>query len=184
MNWNAFHDFPGNIPDLYYSRLKLLLYFSKIGKIDLFGQGWDNNIIGVNRIEQRTIQKTFKGSFPRGNENKHQILKKYKFAICFENTIFPGYITEKLFDCLLCGTIPIYFGASDVEDYIPDDVYIDFRKFKHASDLDKYISEMKYCEAKKYLNAATQFIQSEQFGKYYSEEWVNTFVNSIQEVIN
>ncbi len=45
------------------------------------------------------------------------VLKSYKFVIAFENSIAPGYITEKLALAYLSGAIPIYFGTRDVENY-------------------------------------------------------------------
>lgn len=39
-------------------------------------------------------------------------LQQYKFNICPENSIGEGYCTEKLFNCLLSGCIPIYNGWS------------------------------------------------------------------------
>lgn len=38
---------------------------------------------------------------------------KYKFMICFENSRGPGYITEKILQVYLAGTIPIYWGHRD-----------------------------------------------------------------------
>jgi len=46
------------------------------------------------------------------NDNKHMYLQPYKFNICPENSIGEGYCTEKLFDCLFSGCIPIYNGYS------------------------------------------------------------------------
>ena len=48
----------------------------------------------------------------KGILNKYQILSKYKFSICFENSISPkkGYYTEKLLHAKTAGTIPIYWS--------------------------------------------------------------------------
>jgi hypothetical protein len=45
-------------------------------------------------------------------DDKRMYLQHYKFNICPENSIGEGYCTEKLFDCLLSGCIPIYNGWS------------------------------------------------------------------------
>lgn len=42
--------------------------------------------------------------------NKIEWLKDYKFNICFENSSYPGYLTEKLFDAYMAGCVPIYWG--------------------------------------------------------------------------
>ena len=41
-------------------------------------------------------------------------LKNYKFNICFENSSYPGYLTEKLFDAFAAGCIPIYWGDTSL----------------------------------------------------------------------
>ena len=43
-------------------------------------------------------------------ERKRQFLSKYKFTIAFENYVFPGYQTEKLYDPMQANSLPIYCG--------------------------------------------------------------------------
>jgi len=42
--------------------------------------------------------------------SKYEILKDYTFSLCFENSIFPGYYTEKPLHAWMAGTIPLYFA--------------------------------------------------------------------------
>jgi hypothetical protein len=46
-----------------------------------------------------------------------------------------GYITEKIFDCLYAGTIPLYLGAPDILKYVPADVFVDCRKYSSWTDM-------------------------------------------------
>jgi hypothetical protein len=50
---------------------------------------------------------------PRWSD-KIEFLRRYRFAIAFENTSHPGYTTEKLPDALYAGTVPLYWGDPDV----------------------------------------------------------------------
>ena len=87
------------------------------GPLDLYGKGWPNNCLEIN--------------------NKLATIRNYKFALCFENGSYPGYITEKIIDCLVAGVIPIYRGAPDIQDYIDPHLYIDashFETFKQMED--------------------------------------------------
>lgn len=50
-------------------------------------------------------------------DNKAEALLPYEYSIAIENGRFEGYISEKLFDCFLCNTVPIYLGCTDVMKY-------------------------------------------------------------------
>jgi hypothetical protein len=62
--------------------------------------------------------------FGRGiNEikSKEDALMPYCFSIAMENDISDCYYTEKLIDCFLAGTIPIYWGTKAVSRYFDDE---------------------------------------------------------------
>jgi len=44
-------------------------------------------------------------------------LKNYQYHICVENTRNSVYFTEKIIDCFATGTIPIYWGCSEIKNY-------------------------------------------------------------------
>lgn len=46
--------------------------------------------------------------------DKHKWLQDYKFNLCFENSSYPGYLTEKLFDAYNAGCVPIYWGDTSL----------------------------------------------------------------------
>ena len=49
-------------------------------------------------------------------EHKSEGLARYRYSVIIENVRETSYFTEKLIDCLLCDTVPIYWGAPDIED--------------------------------------------------------------------
>jgi hypothetical protein len=52
--------------------------------------------------------------------NKLRFLESYKFTISFENSSYPGYISEKLAEPMISNSIPIYWGCPRVgEDFNP-----------------------------------------------------------------
>lgn len=60
---------------------------------------------------------------------KIDYMKQYVFNICPENTFAYGYTTEKLFEAILCGCIPIYWGAEFADkEVINEDVIIRWDK--------------------------------------------------------
>ena len=63
-----------------------------------------------------------------------EIYRDFKFVIAFENNAVKGYITEKLSNAYLAGSIPIYWGAPDVNDYFNPDSMINCNHFESMQD--------------------------------------------------
>ncbi len=56
---------------------------------------------------------------------KRGVLDAARFALALENHVeSPYYITEKLWDALLCWCLPFYFGHASVDDLVPAECYI------------------------------------------------------------
>jgi len=47
------------------------------------------------------------------------LLHHYKFYLAIENSRDEDYVTEKLFQGLRAGSVPIYFGAPNIRDFLP-----------------------------------------------------------------
>lgn len=77
-------------------------------------------------------------------ESKLDTMRQYRYALCFENLYHPvwsrGYVTEKIFDCMYADCIPVYYGACNIEKYIPDNCFIDFRQFRDFAELDAFLA--------------------------------------------
>ena len=57
-------------------------------------------------------------------DDKWEGLYKYRYSVAIENTSKPDYWTEKIADCFLSFTVPIYFGATNIGRYFPEDSFI------------------------------------------------------------
>lgn len=80
------------------------------------------------------------GGVPLGTyTDNSKILKDYKFTISIENSFIPGYITEKLINPFLAGSIPIYLGAPDVSKYFNKKAFIDVRDFDTFEECIDYV---------------------------------------------
>lgn len=75
-------------------------------------------------------------------DDKLKFLQNHKFNIAFENSKVDGYTTEKLFDALAAGTLPIYWGNNLVEYDVPSDCYINVSNFKTISEAIEYIEKV------------------------------------------
>ena len=74
--------------------------------------------------------------------DKMEFLKDYKFTISFENTVSPGYVTEKLIDPFLSGSLPIYRGSTTVGDDFNKGSFINALDFNNAESLIEKIIEI------------------------------------------
>ena len=72
--------------------------------------------------------------------NKIEFLSDYKFSIAMENSDGDGYLTEKIVDSYLSGTIPIYYGDYVLEEFINPKSYI---LIKGEKDIEKKIAYIK-----------------------------------------
>jgi hypothetical protein len=79
----------------------------------------------------------------RGNAAKKKIIPDYKFTIAFENACATDYVTEKCFDPLRAGSVPVYLGAPNVEDFAPGDrCSINTNNFDSPRNLAEYLKEL------------------------------------------
>ena len=65
--------------------------------------------------------------FGRGFRNlpdKWDGLQPYRYSIALENSIERHYWTEKLSDCFLAGTVPLYAGAPNLAEYFPEAAFV------------------------------------------------------------
>lgn len=131
--------------DLYAERRKIIKYFISKRRRDfhLYGAGWDVPSFILNNTKLSAFWRANKlpGSLPcyKGRvDKKYTVLQKAKFNFCIENCIYPGYISEKLFDSIISGCIPIYWYGSHMENVIPNEIFIDASKFKNTDELIEY----------------------------------------------
>jgi len=54
-----------------------------------------------------------------GRPSKMDTIAGYKFTIAFENGITKDYVTEKVYDPLTAGSVPIYLGVPNIDDFAP-----------------------------------------------------------------
>lgn len=73
--------------------------------------------------------------------DKIRFIGQYKFTIAFENSMLPGYTTEKLFDCFKAGTVPIYWGNPEITRDVNPKAFINCNDYEN--DFDAVIERVK-----------------------------------------
>jgi len=178
--------------ELYSERIRAVVILQSLGSVDLYGYGWDislcqilHNLPYSQRFpymywkNRRALRAIYKGQA----KSKYETLSQYRFALCFESMVMPGYMTEKLFDCLFVGTIPIYLGAPDVERYIPKSCFIDMRDFDDYAGLHTYLSNLSDEDISSFREAAREYLSSEQYRPFTKEKFVERFEVDLMETL-
>jgi len=169
------------IREIYVDRIEAIHHFSSHSDFSLYGIGWDQPIQGFGSDYHKAALKVYKGSIPSDVRRKREVMNGFKFALCFENCAFPGYVTEKIFDCFLAGCIPVYFGAPDIADFVPAHTFVDYRRFGNYADLDQFLRGMSEVEARSYVDVARDFLASSDFDKFTVDYFVNDILNVIEQ---
>jgi hypothetical protein len=167
---------PRKVPnELYSQRIEAMAELAPLGIVDLYGRGWTKwwsraSMWWPYWKHRKALMSIYKGACG----SKYEVLSQYKFSLCFENMVMKGYVTEKIFDCLYAGTIPLYLGAPDIEDLIPKDAYVDCRRFSSWQAMYRSLESMQLHEIEKMREIGREFICSAE-GVRYSDSLMNIF---------
>ena len=78
-----------------------------------------------------------------GQDAKLRLIGQHKFTLAFENSIAVDYVTEKLYDALVAGSVPVYLGAPNVRELAPaDGCFIDATDFAGPDALAAYLNDL------------------------------------------
>jgi hypothetical protein len=97
---------------------------------------------------------------------KETVFSNSMFGVAIENTSHNGYFTEKILDCLLLKTIPVYWGCSSITNFFRQDGIITFNNVDDLIVKVNKLDESYYNERKDIIeenyNLALQFVDYEQ----------------------
>jgi len=161
--------------ELYKERLEVIEHFAGKG-FNLYGVGWDKPVVGENKTLRDAIGVSYKGPV----QDKIEVLSQYKFTFTFENTIAKGYVTEKIFDAMFAGSVPIYLGAPDITDFVHKDAFIDMRDFKNYDELEFYLHTMTEEQYEEYIDAINTYIQSPDYERFSQESFTKKILGLIE----
>lgn len=163
------------VKEIYRERQKVISFLAERGtEFDLYGAGWDKG--GQTEEDSKKIKKVYRGKV----DDKIRTLRQYKFVFCFENSIFPGYVTEKIFDVMFAGCVPVYNGAPDIAKFVPKQAFLDVRDFKDYSALLDFIEQMDKSAYDGYIEQIRIFLHSPAFARFSQE----SFAQDVLEILN
>ena len=180
------------VNELYTERLRALQFFGERDEIDLYGVGWDvppyrmgktwmpfqlqrlhrAYQAAVDRVHPDPLHAAARSRWRGAVDAKTPVLSRYTFALCFENQVLNGWITEKIFDCFRAGTVPVYWGAPDIGAYVPSDCYIDMTRFGGYAELREFLLQLSPAEIEGFRVAARDYVRSDAFRPFTKHAFV------------
>lgn len=83
------------------------------------------------------------GTNPFIHENKMPLFETFQYSFVIENSSQPNYFTEKLIDCLITKTIPIYYGCPNIEEFFDTSGWIRLKAIDPEERLRELIAAWK-----------------------------------------
>ena len=190
---NANKRFNSELPnDLYVERVAVIRWYEQYAPrhFELYGLGWnkprhESGVAGrMKRRAQRLATQMFGyRPFPswKGEvADKSSVLLRAKFAYCYENIYgLTGYVTEKIFDALMNGCVPVYLGADDIRSRIAPECFIDRRDFRDTAAVHAHLLSISANEYARKQQAIREFLGSKSTERYSSEYFVRTIVEEV-----
>jgi hypothetical protein len=159
----------------YSFRLRAIQAFATLDDFDLYGEGWSERHPAIEPTVHAAAQRAYRGPV----QDKLAHLAGYRFALVFDNTRFPGYISEKLFDCFYARCIPIYSGAPDVAQYVPPPAFIDVRQFASFRALEQFLRRVTEEDAQRYVEASHAFLASPAYEQFCADRFARDLVDAL-----
>lgn len=164
-----------NNSNLYLYRINLFSWFANNhpNLFNLYGGGWLKapEYIGDNKYSIKNSNNflkfllnynkdQFKNVYKGTLKSKKNVLSNSKFNFCLENNSDSNfYITEKLFASLFNGAVPIYYGAKNIDDILPQNAFINLRDYENNfDDLYQYLVSYTSKDYKKFIESVNDFL--------------------------
>lgn len=159
------------------------MVYEKSKKVSIIASS--KNWTDGHKLRQAIIQRKSNevDIFGRGHSEidyKLKGLADYRFSIVIENTKKDYYFTEKLIDCFVTGTIPIYWGCPSIGDFFNNEGILSFDNLDELnsilSNLSPELYESKLSAVVENFNKSKQYIIAED---YMYEKYLKDYVKPV-----
>ncbi len=101
-------------------------------------------------------------------KDKIEGLKEYRYHFAIENCKRDYWFTEKLIDCLVTGTIPIYWGCPSISNFFNTDGFIIFDTLSELKE------KLKLCTVENYESKLPVIRENFELANKYllAEDWI------------
>jgi len=125
----------------------------------------ENNTVFYSSTRYPTNNGKFSNTLHDGllpNDDKIHLYNSM-FSIAIESSSEVNYFTEKLIDCLLTKTVPIYWGCPNIGDFFDTRGIIQFESYEDFLEKVNSVNEKTYDKMKKYIDK--NYEKAKEYGR-------------------
>ncbi|HEY0966800.1 MAG TPA: glycosyltransferase family 10 [Opitutaceae bacterium] len=149
--------------------------------LSVVGPNWQGERISWFPLSNR---RPYTCCISSSTNRKTEIISHYKFCVAVEN--YRGqmsYISEKIFDPIIAGSVPIYLGDENIAEVIPAGAFVDVRDFRDQRELLLYLESCSESEWESMRSAGQAFVRTEVARTFSTETFVATMNNLLQKLL-
>lgn len=177
--------------ELYTFRNEAIEYFQNSNvSFDLYGMGWQQrafegllrplNKIAIARKWNYCQPESYRGTI----KSKRKTLQNYRFCLTLENASSEnGYVSEKIFDGMFNGCVPIYAGAKNIERMVPKNTFINANHL-HLEEIKEIIKTISSEEYRTYIQAINQYKTIFIDSTFYFKQWAHQVADYISDYLS
>jgi hypothetical protein len=151
------------------------------GFLDLFGPGWNREQISWCPLYPSPRYRAWRG---KAKVSKHELSAEYRFVMAYENFRGRrGYISEKIFDALQAGSVPVYLGEERIAEFVPREAFVDARNFRTRGELLAYLQSCPEPEWEEMRQAGQKFLRSAPFQPFTDEAFVERMTDVLKNIL-
>lgn len=151
------------------------------GFLDVFGPGWNGEQISWCPLYSNRPYRCWRGN---AKVSKHELSAEYRFVIAYENFRGRrGYISEKIFDALQAGSVPVYLGEERIAEVVPRESFVDARNFRTRRELLAYLQSCPEAEWSEMREAGQRFLRSPAFRSFTDAAFAERMTDVLRKVL-
>ena len=151
------------------------------GFLDVFGAGWNREQISWCPLYPNRPYRSWRGNT---KISKHELSAEYRFVMAYENFRGRrGYISEKIFDALQAGSVPVYLGEERIAEFVPREAFVDARNFRTRRELLAYLQSCREPEWEEMRQAGQEFLSSAAFRPFTDEAFAERMTDVLRKTL-
>jgi Glycosyltransferase family 10 (fucosyltransferase) C-term len=149
--------------------------------LDVFGPGWNGEQISWCPLYPAPRYRAWQAN---AKIPKHELSAEYRFVMAYENFRgHRGYISEKIFDALQAGSVPVYLGEERIAEFVPREAFVDARNFRTPRELLAYLQSCAEPEWEEMRQAGRKFLRSRGFQSFTDEAFAQRMTDVLKNIL-